>query len=147
MTRQIVLKSLLFAGLCILPPAWSAPSAADQYRSGHYFDLDLSMAVLSPKPLGPSAEFVPAPARANVDRGSADRVEGAPAATPTHSEIAAAHLGRETPARSLKRHAVAHVKLARRHTNPLDAQASDQRIRAWPCTSGGICDWKRAGQD
>jgi hypothetical protein len=143
MTRQIVLKSLLLAGLCMLPLTWSAPSAADQYRSGQYFDLDLSMAVLSPKPLGPSAEFMPTPVRANVDRGGED----APAATPTHSEIAAAHLGRETPARSLKRHAVAHVKLARRHTNPLDAQASDQRIRAWPCTSGGICDWKRAGQD
>jgi len=33
--------------------------------------------------------------------------------------------------------------LARRHGNPLDAQAFDTRIQVWPCKSGGICDWKR----
>jgi len=35
------------------------------------------------------------------------------------------------------------VKLARRHGNPLDAQALDTRIQTWPCKSGGICDWKQ----
>jgi hypothetical protein len=34
-------------------------------------------------------------------------------------------------------------KLARQHTNPLDAQAFDTRIQVWPCSSGGICNWKR----
>jgi hypothetical protein len=49
----------------------------------------------------------------------------------------------------------ARTKLAHRHGNPLDAQARDTRIQAariqphphriqtWPCTSGGICDWKQ----
>jgi hypothetical protein len=38
---------------------------------------------------------------------------------------------------------VARTEIARRHTNPLDAQAMDTRIQVWPCKSGGICDWKR----
>jgi hypothetical protein len=148
MKRQIVLKKLLVAGLCIVPLAWSAPSAADEYHRGQFLGLDLSTAVLSPKPLGPSAEFLPHPVQANVDRGSADRaIEDTRAAAPTHPEIPVARLRSETPARSGRRHAVSYVRLARRHTNPLDAQASDQRIRAWPCKSGGICDWKRGQQD
>jgi hypothetical protein len=42
-----------------------------------------------------------------------------------------------------KPRAAARTKLARRHSNPLDAQARDTRIQTWPCTSGGICDWQR----
>jgi len=37
----------------------------------------------------------------------------------------------------------ARTNIARRHTNPLDAQAMDTRIQVWPCRSGGICNWKR----
>jgi hypothetical protein len=48
-----------------------------------------------------------------------------------------AHLRAETP------RAAARTKLARRHGNPLDAQAFDPRIQVWPCKSGGICNWKR----
>jgi hypothetical protein len=40
-------------------------------------------------------------------------------------------------------HAVPHIRLARQHRNPLDAQALDTRIQVWPCRSGGICNWKR----
>jgi hypothetical protein len=148
MKRQIVLKKLLVAGICILPLAWGAPSAADEYGRGQFLGLDLSTAVLSPKPLGPSAEFVPDPVEANVDHGGADRgSEDRRAAAPTHPEIRVAQLRSEAPTRSGRRHAVAHVRIARHHGNPLDAQASDQRIRAWPCMSGGICDWKRGQRD
>ena len=42
-----------------------------------------------------------------------------------------------------KPHVPARAKIARRHGNPLDAQAMDTRIQKWPCKSGGICDWKR----
>ena len=42
-----------------------------------------------------------------------------------------------------KPRAAARTRLARRHSNPLDAQARDTRIQKWPCTSGGICDWQR----
>ena len=42
-----------------------------------------------------------------------------------------------------KPHGPAQARLARRHGNPLDAQASDTRIQVWPCKSGGICNWSR----
>jgi len=45
-------------------------------------------------------------------------------------------------ARAEKPRGAARTKLARRHGNPLDAQAFDTRIQAWPCKSGGICNWK-----
>jgi hypothetical protein len=37
----------------------------------------------------------------------------------------------------------ARTKLARRHRDPLNAQAMDTRVQAWPCKSGGICNWKQ----
>jgi hypothetical protein len=46
-------------------------------------------------------------------------------------------------ARAEKPPAPARTKVARRHTNPLDAQAFDTRIQVWPCRSGGICNWQR----
>jgi hypothetical protein len=46
-------------------------------------------------------------------------------------------------ARAEKPRGAARNKLARRHSNPLNAQAFDTRIQAWPCNSGGICNWKR----
>jgi hypothetical protein len=45
--------------------------------------------------------------------------------------------------RAEKPRVAARTKLARRHSNPLDAQARDTRIQTWPCKSGGICDWQR----
>lgn len=39
--------------------------------------------------------------------------------------------------------AAARAKLAKRHGNPLDAEARDTRIQTWPCKSGGICNWAR----
>src|SRR6266850_2389227 len=44
---------------------------------------------------------------------------------------------------SQKPRGAVRTKLARRHGNPLDAQAFDPRIQVWPCKSGGICNWKR----
>ena len=44
--------------------------------------------------------------------------------------------------RAEKPRAAARTKLARRHSNPLDAQARDTRIQTWPCKSGGICGWQ-----
>jgi hypothetical protein len=46
-------------------------------------------------------------------------------------------------ARAERPRRVARTRLARRHTNPLDAEAFDTRIQVWPCRTGGICDWKR----
>jgi hypothetical protein len=55
-------------------------------------------------------------------------------------------VGRKTRvmhARAEKPRGAARIKLARRHSDPLNAQAFDTRIQAWPCNSGGICNWKR----
>jgi hypothetical protein len=49
----------------------------------------------------------------------------------------------EKPLRAEQPRGAARTKLARRHGNPLDAQAFDTRIQVWPCRSGGICNWKR----
>jgi hypothetical protein len=44
--------------------------------------------------------------------------------------------------RTEKPRGAARIKLARRHSNPMDAQASDRRIQVWPCNTGGICNWQ-----
>lgn len=112
--------------------AWSGMSIADEYRPGEFLGLDLAKAVLSPKPLGPATQFAPVRIEARADRAS-------PAASPraNPAKTALAH------ARADKPRGAARIKLARPRGNPLDAQAADTRIQAWPCRSGGICNWKR----
>ena len=114
--------------------AWSGISIADEYRPGEFFGLDLAKAVLSPKPLGPATKFEPVRIEARADRGSP--AASAPAERATRANPTVAH------ARADKPHGAARAKLVRRGGNPLDAQASDTRIQAWPCRSGGICNWK-----
>jgi hypothetical protein len=143
MKRQIVLKKLFLASIGLVSLAWNAVSAADEYRRGEFLGLDLSKAVLSPKRLGPSAEFVPDVVEPKPDREREDTR----AAAFAQPEIHVTHAQSNSPKRSGKRHAVAHARLARHHGNPLDAQASYTRIRAWPCNSGGICNWKRGEQE
>jgi hypothetical protein len=158
----MVLKNVLAAVIFVALTAWSSLSVADEYRADELLGLDLPKALLSPTPLGPPSHFVPGPLDATVDRGS----EGAqardePNAEPKIAEPkpepttvvrttrivpARADERRVTHARAEKPRGVAQAKptkLARRHTNPLDAQAFDTRIQVWPCRSGGICNWKR----
>ena len=134
----MVLKNLFIATVCAVLLAWSGVSVADEYRPDQFLSLDLSKAVLSPKRLGPPAEFAPVPVEAKTDRGS----EGAQASAQhvAHPKIHAIHVAhmRAEPPRG-----AARTRLAHRHGNPLDAQAFDTRIQVWPCRSGGICDWKR----
>jgi len=138
-------KNVFAAVLCALSLVLSSPSVADEYKPDQFFSLDLSTAVLSPKPLGPAQQFAPVPAEPSADHGSGEtqaRLEPKPAVgsvVPKASvEPRVAHLRAEKP------HHAARTRLARRHGNPLDAQAFDTRIQVWPCrSSGGICDWKR----
>jgi hypothetical protein len=128
--------------------AWGSGAIADEYRPDEFLSLNLATAVLSPKPLGPASQFTPGPLDVTVDRGS-DNAQAPVAAnvTPsagithpaniTHPNVRVAH------ARAEKPRGPARTKLARRHGNPLDAQASDTRIQVWPCKSGGICSWRR----
>lgn len=135
----MALKSIVTAVIFIALLAWNGPSVADQYKADEFLSLDLSKAALSPKPLGPASKFEPVPVQAKSDRGSEQaRARPEPKADPgiVARKVRVAHV-------HAKPHGAVHVKLARRHTNPLDAQAFDTRIQVWPCKSGGICDWKR----
>jgi hypothetical protein len=66
----MVLNRVCFAAFGAMILAWSGLSVAQQYRPGEYLNLDLSRAVLSPKPLGPAASFAPGPLDVTVDRGN-----------------------------------------------------------------------------
>ena len=144
-------KRVLVAVACTALVALGAPAFADEYRAGELLNLDLSKAVLSPKRLGPPAEFAPVAVEARTDakrvvterivakRIVAKRVVAEPKADRQRmvrtTRIAQTH--------AAKPRGTARIKLARRHSNPLDAQAMDTRIQTWPCKSGGICNWKR----
>jgi hypothetical protein len=133
----MVLKNVFAAMVCAAVLAWSGLSAADEYRPDQFLSLDLSKAVLSPKRLGPPAEFAPFPIEARADRAR-ERVAGTENARAVAvSKIHVAHRPNAKP------HAPTQTRLARHHGNPLDAQAHDTRIQVWPCRSGGICGWKR----
>jgi hypothetical protein len=168
----MVLKNVFPVMLGAALLAWSGLAVADEYRPDQFLGLDLRSALLSPKPLGPASRFVPGPLDVTVDRGSAgaqasaepktepqepqaesgvqqaeprvrhaeSRVRQAESRSVMHkTRIARA----EKPLRAEQPRGAARTKLARRHGNPLDAQAFDTRIQVWPCRSGGICNWKR----
>jgi hypothetical protein len=142
----MVLKHAFAVALCTGILALSVPALADDYRADEFLGLDLSKAVLSPKRLGPDTEFAPVPVEAK-----ADRRDGAQAATEPGADrkavrttkVTVAHVEHPSVAHVEHRRGAARVKLAKRHSNPLDAQARDTRIQTWPCKSGGICNWQR----
>ena len=129
------LKKFFAAVLCTGLVGWSGVSMADQYRPGEYLGLDLSRAALSPKPLGPATQFEPVRIEARADRAT-------PAAPALRAESAAPAKSHAARHRAAKPRTAARTRQARRHGNPLDAQARDTRIQAWPCKSGGICNWR-----
>ncbi len=144
----MALKSV-FAVACCAAILAAGASWADEYRPDEFLTLDLSKAALSPKPLGPPARFEAIRGEAKTDpQSNAVHVDAAPtqvdtgpkavnAAPKAAAKIKVAHARTERP------RVVARTKIARRHTNPMDAQASDTRIQVWPCRSGGICNWQR----
>ena len=156
-----ILPALLGAALLLCGGA----SMAAEYRADEFLGLDLSKAVLSPRPLGPATGFAPVPVQAKGDVARNDHETGAvprraesARAEPkvTEPKVADVKIARIRPTKTAQRRStlVAHARLekpkgaartrlAHRHSNPLDAQAFDTRIQAWPCRSGGICDWKQ----
>jgi hypothetical protein len=143
----MALKSFLAAVCCAAILAAGA-SWADEYRPDEFLALDLSKAALSPKPLGPPAQFEPRRGKAKTDPQSNVHVDAAPAhvdAGPKAVNAApkAAAKIRVAHSRAEKPRVAAPTKMAHRHSNPLDAQAFDTRIQVWPCKSGGICNWQR----
>jgi hypothetical protein len=151
MVLKAIFPALVGAALIAGGAAWAA-----DYRPDEFLGLDLSKAVLSPKPLGPTTTFAPVAVEAKSDakgdgvlaqrdakKVAVERVRGAPVRTELTS--AGRHDGRLARARSEKPRGAARVKLAHRHGNPLNAQAMDTRIQKWPCNpdNGGICAWQR----
>ncbi|MDE2470122.1 MAG: hypothetical protein KGL35_15595 [Bradyrhizobium sp.] len=140
----MVLKHVCGAVICSTLLAWDGACFATEYQPGDFFDLDLSKAVLSPKTLGPSTRFAPFPIEASTDPAKTTaQVQAAPKAAPkttvakNRMKVRVAHVRAEKPRGS------ARTRLARHHSNPLDAEAFDTRIQVWPCKSGGICNWQR----
>ena len=132
--KNAVLKQLSKAAVCAGLLAWAGLSSADEYHPGEFLGLDLSKAVLSPKPLGPPAQFAPVPIEADSGIPVAQtRAEAKPVARSVVRKNKVAE-------RAEKPRGAARTKLARRHSNPMDAQASDTRIQVWPCKTGGICN-------
>jgi hypothetical protein len=112
----MVLKGV-FAAVVFAAFSAASPAMADGYKPDEFLSLDLSKAALSPKLLGPPSQFEPVPVEAKADVQS----------KPTHAraEPKAAAKIRVAHARAEKPRAAARTKLARRHGNPLDAQAFD----------------------
>lgn len=140
----MVLKNAIATALCAGLLMSGSAALADDYKAGELFGLDPSQALLSPKRLGPETQFAPVriEARSDARPVKTERVVVPKAAArkiQPRIKVAAqvAHERAEKP------RGAARTKLARRHTNPLDAQARDTRVQTWPCKSGGICDWQR----
>jgi hypothetical protein len=138
-----VVPALLGAALLV-----SSGAMAAKYRADEFLTLDLSKAVLSPNPLGPPAQFGSVPVEAKSDSKSDHAAEAAPAyavLSPQPKQVAVERVSVAHPRvahfRADKPRGAARTRLA--HRNPLNAQAMDTRIQAWPCKSGGICNWKQ----
>jgi hypothetical protein len=167
----MVLNRVCFAAFGVVILAWSGLSAAQQYRPGEYLNLDLSRAVLSPKPLGPAAGFAPGPLDVTVDRGNnAARASAELVVDPKSVATATVHAENNPPPKNFApknfasktalrtaasglRAAHASAERSAPHKpralvalhgrNPLEAQARETAVQTWPCKSGGICNWKR----
>lgn len=131
MGLKIVAATALCTGLLLSGGA----ALADDYRADQFLGLDLSQAVLSPKRLGPETQFAPVRIEARSDPRPVKTEHVVVAKEAAPKPQMAQH-------RVEKPRAAARTKLARRHSNPLDAQARDTRIQKWPCTSGAICGWQ-----
>ena len=97
----MVPRHFFTAAICATLLAWSGPSIADQYRPGEFLSLDLSKAVLSPKPLGPATQFAPFPVEAGADPDGAapqTRAETKPAPEVHVARTRAGASGREEAA-------------------------------------------------
>lgn len=138
----MVLKSVPFAVAIALVLAWGGIARADDYKPDEYLGLDLSKAVLSPKRLGPETQF--APVALEAKGGNEAHARAVPMDVPKKVAAERVHISEPKVAhtKSAQPRGAARTRLARRHGNPLNAQAMDTRIQTWPCRSGGICNWK-----
>jgi hypothetical protein len=139
-----MVRNIFIPILCATTLVWNGLSMADEYRPNEFLSLDLSKAVLSPKPLGPASGFAPGPLDVTVNRESGQaRAEPTDEPKVVVQNSRVVHNTRVAQVRAAPPRQVVPIKLARQHRNPVDAQAFDARVQVWPCKSGGICSWKR----
>ena len=150
----MVLKSAFFAAVCTGVLAICGPAVADQYRPDEFLKLELPEAVFSSKRIGPETRFAPVRIEARDDDSKSEPSDADleasiwPKLPPRKAHVAKTSVKpdvektRAEPQRAAAP-GNARAKLARRHGNPLDAQATDTRIQTWPCRTGGICNWQR----
>src|SRR4051812_41843438 len=139
----MVLKSAVFAAVCtgLLGIAGSATAA--EYRPAEYLKLDPAKALISPKRLGPEAKFGPVRIEARDDEAQADATDADleasvwPELPPRKAHVAKTRVEKThvekthvekthvEKARAEPPRAAARAKLAKRHSNPLNAQARD----------------------
>ena len=146
----MVLKNVFTAMLCTLLLAWSGLAVADDYSPDQLLGLDLSKAVLSPRPLGPPSEFAPVPIDASIDRGSKDaQARVAPKAEPKpllrRTRVAHGSVARTTLRMRARKNRAAQLEPGSRNATAIRSMPRrfDTRIQVWPCKSGGICNWKQ----
>jgi hypothetical protein len=154
----MVPKHIFAAVIGIMALAWSGAALAaesGEYQPGEFFGLDLSKAVLSPKPLGPATQFAPVRIQAKTDPGVPAALTNAQPKAVSEVDVPKSVTPKIAPPKiafpkakiallgASKPRGAGRPKLVRRHGNPLDAQALDTRIQVWPCRSGGICNWQR----
>lgn len=133
-TVAIAVGIALLTGLA----AARAEPVATTYKAGEFLMLDLQKALLSPKPLGPRAQFEPYPVEARADAKNA--IDAAADRSAAQKAVPVAKPPRNVAARP---QSPARTRVARPRSSPLDANAADTRIQTWPCRSGGICNWQR----
>ncbi len=147
----MVLKSAFVAAVCTGVLAISGPARADQYHQGEFLKLELPKAVFSSKRIGPETRFAPVRIEARSDEAEtkseatdADLEASVwPKLPPRKARVAKTSVKPAVEKTRAAAHPNVHAKLAKRHGNPLDAQATDTRVQTWPCRTGGICNWKR----
>jgi hypothetical protein len=133
------LKSVIAFAACMAALASVSVAQADTYKPGDYLLLDLKKAVLSPQLLGPPASFEHVQIEARSDTKNAiDAAADAP-------QVRASKAVAAKPQRSaaIRPQPATRNPVARKRTNPLDANAADTRVQVWPCRSGGICNWQK----
>lgn len=135
--RFLTAAAVGIASLTGLSAAQAEP-AATTYKAGEFLMLDLQKALLSPKPLGPRAQFEAYPIEARSDAKNA--IDAAADKPVAQKAVPVARPPRNVATRPQP---PARTRVARPRSNPLDANAADTRIQTWPCRSGGICNWQR----
>ncbi len=138
MTFRYLISAAASIALLAASAVAQAEPAAKAYKAGEFLTLDLSKALLSPKPLGPGAQFEVYPITARAD--AKNEIDAAADKPVVQKAVSVAKPSRNVATRPQP---PARTRVARPRSNPLDANAADTRIQTWPCRTGGICNWQR----